>query len=34
MGWDSSDLIIFDLASGGNDLASCENDLVSDGNDL
>ena len=34
MGWDSSDLIIFDLTSGGNDLGSCENDLVSGGNDL
>ena len=28
MGWDSSDLVIFDLASGGNELVSGGNDLV------
>ena len=34
MGWDSSDVVIFDLASGGNELGSGGNDLVSGGNDL
>ena len=34
MGWDSSDLVIFDLASDGNGLASCKNDLVSGENEL
>ena len=34
MGWDSSDLVIFDIASGVNELASGGNDLVSGGNDL
>ena len=29
MGWDSSDVVMFDLASGGNKLASGRNDLVS-----
>ena len=34
MGWDSSDVVIFDLASGGNALASSGNDLVRGGNEL
>ena len=34
MCWDSSDVVIFDLASGGNELASGGNDLVSSGNEL
>ena len=34
MGWDSSDVVIFDLGSGGNDLLSAGNELVSDGNEL
>ena len=34
MGWDSSDLVIFDVASGEVELASGGNDLVSGGNDL
>ena len=33
MGWDSSNVVIFDLATGGNELASGRNDLLSDGND-
>ena len=33
MGWDSSNVVIFDLATGGNELASGGNDLLSDGND-
>ena len=28
MGWDSSEVVIFDLASGGNELASGRNDLL------
>ena len=32
IGWDSSDVVIFDLASGGNKLASGGNDLVSGAN--
>ena len=34
MGWDSSDVVIFDLGSGGNELASGGNDLVSGGYNL
>ena len=34
MGWDSSDLVIFDSGSGENALGSGENDLVSGGLDL
>ena len=34
MDWDSSELVIFDFASGGNELASGRNYLVSDGNEL
>ena len=33
MAWDSSEVAIFDLASGGNELASGRNDLLSGGND-
>ena len=34
MGWDSRDVVIFDLTSGGNDLVSGGNELVSGWNDL
>ena len=34
MGWDSSDVVIFDVASGENELARDRNDIVSAGNDL
>ena len=34
MGWDSSDVVMFDLASGGNELASGGNNLVSGGYNL
>ena len=34
MGWDSSGFVIFDVASGENELASGGNDLVSGRNDL
>ena len=34
MGLDSSDVVIFDLASGGIDLVSGGNDIVSGGNKL
>ena len=34
MGWDCSDVVIFDLTSVGNELASVGNDLVSSGNKL
>ena len=32
MSWDSSDVVIFDLVKGGNELVSGGNDLVSSGN--
>ena len=34
MGWDSSDVVIFDLANGGNELTRGGNDLVNSGNKL
>ena len=34
MGWDSSDVVMFDLASGGDDLVSGGYNLVSGGIDL
>ena len=34
MGWDFSDLVIFDIASGENELASAGNDLISGRNEL
>ena len=33
MGWDSSNVVIFDLATVGNELACGGNDLLSGGND-